>query len=104
MNKKVTQITLAGKTYPYRITMGAFVRFKNATGRDVSTLAKDDVTDNLRFVHCCILSACKADGVEFPYDFEDFADLLSPEDMGALFAGMAGAEGDADEKKTKAKA
>lgn len=102
MNKKVTQITLAGKAYPYRITMGAFVRFKNATGRDVSTLAKDDVSDNLRFVHCCLLSACKADGVEFPYDFEDFADLLSPEDMGAIFAGMA--EGDADEKKTKAKA
>ena len=95
-------ITLAGKTYPCRVTMGAFVRFKRETGRDASQLDATDTADNLLFLHCCLLSACNADKVECDIDFLTFADLLSPTDMETFYADMGTSEPEG-EKKAKAK-
>lgn len=77
-------INLNGKSYPFRVTMGAMVRFKRVTGRDVSTIGERDVSDLCLFVWCCIQSACSADGVEFGYSFEEFADRLDAESLSDL--------------------
>lgn len=63
-----------------RMTMGAMVRFKEATGYDISE-AKNDLSDSVRLMHCAVQSACSADGIEFNMDFMTFADNLSVEDL-----------------------
>ena len=75
--KEERRITVKGETYPCRVTMGAMVRFKRASGRDVSEISKNDVSDMVLFMWCCVASACKADDVAFDLSFDDFADALS---------------------------
>ncbi len=94
---KNRKITIGGKEYPCRLTMGALVRYKNETGEDVSKLREEDLSGQMMFIYCCVKSACNADGVAFDYDFESFCDLLEPEDVRAFYAGM-------DEKKTQPQA
>ena len=80
--------------------MGAFVRFKRATGRDVSQLDSTDITDNILFLHCCTVSACNVDKVEFGLDFDTFADCLEPAALQAFFEGLAESQPDSEKKAT----
>ena len=75
---KKTKIKVGDKEFPCRVTMGAMVRFKNESGKDVSKLEKTNISELVLFVYCCVKSACNADKVEFDYDFESFADLWNP--------------------------
>lgn len=78
------ELNIGGKSYPCRVTMGAMVRFKRTTGKDVSEISEKDLSDLILFVWCCVASACKADGVAFDMDFEDFADCLEPNMLGGF--------------------
>lgn len=82
------KIRIQDKEYPLRVTMGAMVRFKRASGKEVSKIGGDDMTDVLLFAYCCVQSACKADGVDFDLSFDDFADLLEVEDFSSFFSDM----------------
>ena len=81
-------IQINGQDYPCRVTMGAMVRFKRESGKDVSELRQDDVSDLVLFLWCCVKSAFNADSVAFAYSFEGFADALTPQDMNQFYAGM----------------
>lgn len=67
------QIDFRGKVYPCRMTMGALRRFKIETGIDVSRIGNDIALFGT-LLWCCVRSACNADGVQFDYDLETFAD------------------------------
>lgn len=60
--------------------MGAFLQFKRETGREVTEM-KDDLTDQVTFLYCCVASAARADKKAFDYTFEEFVDNVSLEDM-----------------------
>lgn len=92
------KLTVKGKEYPCRVTMGAMVRFKRETGRDVSTIKESDISDLVLFMWCCVMSASKADDVEFNMSFEDFADSLEGTDLQAFLSSVD----DGDETKKKA--
>lgn len=96
MKQKVPLI-IDGKEYPCRVTMGAMVRYKHASGQDVSAIDEKAVSDLILFMWCCVVSACKADGVPFDMEFEDFADRLEPDALGAFFGVLQ-----TDEKKSPA--
>lgn len=98
MKKQILKLKVGGKEYPCRVTMGAMVRFKHATGKDVSQLDQGDIGELVQFIYCCVQSASKADGVTFDTDFETFADLLEPDSLTAFYAQVGDAE-----KKTTAK-
>lgn len=85
-------IEICGKMYPCRVTMGAMVRFKRASGRDVSKLQTDDLSDLCLFIWCCVASACNADKVEFNYDFDSFADNVELSDIQNFYSEMASSE------------
>lgn len=70
----IQHITIAGKAYPCRTTMGALLRFKRETGREVAEIQNGELTDLLIFLWCCVVSACRADGKDFDMSLEDFAD------------------------------
>ncbi len=82
MNKQA--ITVGGKAYPCRLTMGAMILFKRNMGYDVSQMKQGeeaDIEEMLMLMWCCIKCACRADEVEFPMDFETFACHVTPADM-----------------------
>lgn len=77
-------IEIGGKKYPCRVTMGAMVRFKHESGKDVSKMDSKDMSELTLFIYCCVKSACNADGVPLDLDFETFADSLTPESVEAF--------------------
>ncbi len=97
--KKQVKIFVNGKelVLPCRLTLGAMLRFKQETGKDITEIAKDDVLNLLKFVWCCVASACSADGISFDISFERFADCLPPEGLTEFYDGIGA------EKKTAAK-
>lgn len=93
-----TNILIQGQAFPCRVTMGAMLRFKRLTGKDVSALNDGDIEDLLTLLYCCVVSACKADGKDFSMDLESFADALDASEMNAFYASIN------EEKKTAMKA
>jgi hypothetical protein len=75
------KIVIRSMEYPCRVTMGAMIRFKRETGRDVSKIESGDVADMICFMWCCVTSACKADKVEFGMNLEEFADSFDVNEM-----------------------
>lgn len=98
---KKVEITINGKAYPCRQTMGAMLRFKTETGKEVSAIS-NDVTDMCTYLFCCIASACKHDGVEFGLSLMDFADSVTLDDVAAwtnaINGDAAGVEASAEKK------
>lgn len=78
---KKVEITINGVAYPCRPTMGAMLRFKKETGKEVTEITPDSFTDLCTYLWCCIVSASKADGLSFDLSLMDFADGLSQEEM-----------------------
>ena len=72
---------VGGVEYPCRATMGAMLRFKRETGREVTEMDATSVSDLALWLWCCVASACNADGVSFGLSAMDFADQLSPETL-----------------------
>lgn len=89
--------------FPCRQTMGAFLRFKRETGREATEMT-NDLTDLLTFLYCCTASAAAADGMEFNFTLEEFADRISPDELSQWTAAMqteaAEANDAEDEKKS----
>ena len=66
------------------MTMGALLRFKRETGRDVSEVTDKDVADMVILLWCAVASACAHDRVPFELSLDEFADSLSPETLDVL--------------------
>lgn len=73
------RISVNGRDYPCRATMGAMLRFKRETGREITTVKNDEISLLAVWLWCCICSASKHDGVEFTLSVEDFADSVTPD-------------------------
>ena len=71
---KITITTSDGMSFPCKLTLGAMRRFKEATGHDVSAI--EGAADMAVLVWCCCKSTCNAEGVDMPYNLEDFTDRL----------------------------
>lgn len=94
------EVTVNGVAYPCRPTMGAMLRFKKETGKEVTDIQESSFTDLCTYLYCCVVSACAADKIEFGYSLIDFADALSPEDMAAWTEQLQGdAKEEAGEEK-----
>ena len=96
------ELTINVKVDPCRPTMGAVLRFKKETGKEVTEITSNSVSDLCAYLYCCVASASAADKVPFDMSLMDFADALSPEDMtawaNAVQASAAPVEG--EEKKS----
>lgn len=90
MNKRY--VSVGGRQLPFRVTMGAMLRFKQQTGHDVRELRGEDISDAVTFLWCCVVSASKADGISDIPSLEEFADLLEPSDMEAFYGTMSAGE------------
>jgi len=82
--KPVQEIRIGEESFPFRMTMGALVRFKRLTGKEISELNDGDIEDICALVYCCIQSSCAADKIPFEKTFLDFCDGISDKEAGTF--------------------
>ena len=78
------------------------LRFKHETGKEVSELRSDSISELITFLWCCVKAACKREGKSFDYELMDFADMLTIEEMTAWQQSVmtpASEEPEADDEK-----
>ena len=75
------EITIGGAVYPCRPTMGAMLRFKQETGREVTGIVSSSISDLCLYRWCCVASASACDKIEFNMSLMDFADNMTPESL-----------------------
>lgn len=94
------RIEIKGVMYPARLTIGAMVQYKRATGEDFTQFKGDDMEKLAMIIFYAARSACKVDGVLFPYENpEEIMDYLDMESATALLdMGVQGNEGEAEKK------
>lgn len=81
-----------------RMTMGAMLRFKRETDRDVSQIGTD-ISLMVVFLYCCVASACNAEGVAFDLDVDKFADGLGMDVLNEFAETLQEDAGDSKKKK-----
>ena len=79
-------ITIKGNQYPLRLTMGAMLRFKRETGKEVSEINQQSLSEVIVFIYACLASASIADGIKFDLSLEEFADSVEVSQMEELLA------------------
>lgn len=77
------EIKINGEAYPCRPTMGAMLRFKEQTGKEITDLDTTSFTELCTYLWCCIKSACAREQKQFDLSLLDFADSIDPDDMNA---------------------
>lgn len=75
------ELEINGVKYPCGQTMGAMLRFKEATGREIQQMDVNSFSDLCTYLHCCIASACAREKKPFDYTLMDFADNVGIEDI-----------------------
>ncbi len=78
MRSELLKIAVGGMELPCRATMGAMLRFKHESGREVTEIDPACVSDLTLWLWCCVKSACSCDGVPFDLSLLEFADRLHP--------------------------
>lgn len=104
MTKNIN-VTIDGEAYPCRPTMGAMLRFRQETGREVTEMDPSSFSDLCTYLWCCIVSACRKEKRAFDMSLMDFADSIEPSDMvgwsESIMSTDVAHEGDAAEKKSR---
>lgn len=101
---KTTKVTVGGKEYPMRLSMGTMLRFKRETGKEITSA--ESIEDMIVMIHCCIKSACNHEKVKFDMSVEDLADCLSQDDFAQLVSELLpnkGAETETPQADSKKK-
>lgn len=96
------EIKINGEAYPCRPTMGAMLRFKEQTGKEITDLDTNSFTELCTYLWCCIKSACARERKQFDLSLLDFADSIDPDDMNAWAASMQDENGKAPAADPKA--
>lgn len=90
-------VTIGGVNYPCRLTMGAYVRFRQMFEKETHEADYKNSAELCGFIYCVIASACNADKIEFPHDFQSFVDSITREEFDEMVETVFGK----DEKKTE---
>ena len=86
--------------------MGAMLRFKQETGKEITEINASSFTDLCTYLWCCVSAASNREGKEFNMSLLDFADSITPEDMAEwnqAIASESTEESDRAKKKSKRK-
>ena len=97
MNTKRIIISVNGEEFPCSPTMGAMLRFKQETGKEITEIDPSSFTELCTYLWCCVASAAKREGKVFNLSLMDFADAIMPEDMTAWGNSIMNDGGSVDE-------
>lgn len=88
---KRIEINVNGTAYPCSPSMGAMLRFKRETGKEITEIDPTSFSDLCTYLWCCVVSASKREGKAFDMPLMDFADCITLEDMGDWNAAITAA-------------
>ncbi len=96
------KITIRGREYPFRITIGAMVAYKRETGEDISSFNGDDMEKFGLLVFHSLRSTCRACSIDFPFSSADeILDYIDIGDASSLLdIGVGGPSAGSGEKKS----
>ena len=94
------KLKIKDKEYPCRVTLGAMMRFKRQTGKDIGEVTQNDATSVTIFLYCCVVAACHADGVPFDMELDMFADSIEPGALADFHEMVHAEQPQVDQKKT----
>ena len=94
----MNKVVLYGKEYPNRVTMGAMIDFKRATGKDVNEIGPDMELLTI-FMFCSVRSACSADDVAVDLNFERFAEGIDFSEFNRFQESVSAGGEDGSKKK-----
>ena len=100
---KRIEINVNGTAYPCSPTMGAMLRFKQETGREITEIDPTSLTDLCTYLWCCIISASKREGKSFDLSLMEFADNINPDDMAKWNKAIAAEPTGSDESEAEKK-
>ncbi|MDO5395653.1 MAG: hypothetical protein Q4F07_06785 [Bacteroidales bacterium] len=104
---KRIEIQINGEAYPCSLTMGAMLRFKQETGREITEIDAASFSDLCTYLWCCVISASKREGRRFDMTLMEFADSIDPADMEQwtksleVQNGAGDSEGETEEQEKK---
>lgn len=83
-------IIVNGTEYGCHPTMGAMLRFKKETGKEITEIDPKSFTDLFTYLYCCAMSCAKVEGKDFPFESPiDFGDYITQEQAMAWFNAVA---------------
>lgn len=96
-------LTIEGEDYPCRPSMGAFMDFRETTGKEAyEALAAGNLTDFGVWVWACLRSGARHEKKEFPYTLTEFMDMATPDDLNE-WMGRVNAADDTPAEESKKK-
>ena len=94
------KMKIGDREYPMRLTLGAMLRFRRETGKELNEAEADmSMTMLIVLMWCCLVSACQADGVECDLTMEQMADRLDVKDVNRFSSQLS--QGQSAEAKKK---
>lgn len=90
-----TEIKINGKEYPCEATLGALLRFKEETGKEVTQMNDGNIADIATYIWCCVKSACSKEHIAFDLSLQDFADNIDMNEANRLAMAIGASNGDA---------
>lgn len=99
------KIKVNGRELPAYETLGAAVRFKDETGRDLSKIDITSISDIAVLIWARVAGACSRERIEFDMTFREFADAVDMTSLSewtqAIQQEVAGETEPAKKKKAK---
>ena len=102
MNDPILTISINGTEYECTPSMGAMLRFKQETGREITEMSPTSPSDLFTYLWCCVASAANRRKKSFELSLMDFADAIMPEDFAHWAEAITGSQAEApaaEEKK-----
>lgn len=78
---KQIRININGTAYPCRPSMGAMLRFKQETGKEITEMKPENFSELCTYLWCCVVSGSEREKLGFNMTLMEFADALTPDDM-----------------------
>ncbi len=77
-------IIIDSKEYPMRGSLGAMRLFKQQTGREISEVKENEISELAVFLWCCVAAECRRCRIDFAVSLDDFCDALDPDALALL--------------------
>lgn len=92
--KRTIEIAINGNRYPCRVLLGGYLRFRDITGKEATSIDTQSISDLATLLYCFVAASCHSAGIPFDLSMYDFCDSLEMEEL-ERFLTLYNAEADA---------
>lgn len=93
--KRTIEITINGNRYPCRVLLGGYLRFRDLTGKEATSIDTQSISDLATLLYSFVAASCNSSGMPFDLSLYDFCDSLEMEEL-ERFLTLYNAEAETD--------